>query len=1098
MAEQPRTQPVRVAQAGGLRRDRGKRPEAAGRKLYAGGAFTDTVDALNTPLRATMAGLGAVLNPAGGGFLSRYRNPNTSYGSLLREANPNLRKTKSGRVISGVAGFVGDVALDPSTYVGAGLFAKGAKATAAGRPVLGKALKIAGDPVGELALKPAAKVVGAGARKAASTRAGQAVARKAAPIVAGVRERGAQASAVKQVIRTERTKTGVNAANTARTVQKVKAVTTRAARKAGGGDPKKARAAEKTFREGVGRILDTGYDASTAAAKAARAEQAAALKKAKAETVTPARTKSARSAAKAGLFTRQADAAKAVHVRLSQRVEAIETEIAGHRARLLNTTDAAETRRIRTAIARREGQVKSLRPEVARAKTQADRLVAQRDKYQTIVTARKERADAARKTLTDPMEKAMRGRAETAAAEAAKAPALDAAVNDLAAKGFDPADIREALGLMQEAGNAMGEAGARAGLWSPATAARNRDVYAKRIYEKRLDPQSYLDSLRDDPVAFLREEARQHGGAGIDSGGGANPIGQARHHRKDLDETTREGLGEITDMVPRLIRGQTETGAAVARVGTLGELADRFAKTGISPEEQAASAAAAPRGNWIDAQNAKHGWKLPAHLEDVGLAPNRYVQAPRDAKYGDLAGKFVPHEVLRQFDRSIQGGGTGFGIVDAGMGAWKAMKVPYNPSTRVANRVSNAMRAFTEEGVSPLTYLRYAGRGAREQRGTGTIGALGDLGRRITGREAPVREPGLMYREAVETDPVFHGGLMGNDANTALRELEEPSRLGAIGNAARSFHRFVGDSYGRAENTDKVGLYMLFRDRGATPEEAAQKVRDTLFDYADAPRIAEPLSKMGMPFARYPSLAIPAEGRAFVNHPGRYTAMAHGVTEVEGMSDDPEQAGYEKQTMFGYQRHAPMVRMPWKDAAGRSVYADVGRFLPGGALLGGGNMVESLDPRNQPFVKLAAETLANRSTFTGRDITDTDLPKGVQLGDYARYIGEQTLPSLAPGGRYFNQGIRAGSGSLDAWGEPESFPRAFMRSSVGLTLRPVTPDRNEDLRAMEIDRREAAWLKRISEREMLGLPTSDLEAAMERDMARADTRYDAATTPHFR
>ena len=1136
------------------------------RRIFEGGTFSDVMDLVTMPARGSAALVGAALDPQARGLLGTLQEAkrrggyaDTNYRNVLREYNPRLDKTATGRAVANVGGFVADVALDPLTYAGIGLVKPLAAAAKSSKPVVriaakaGQALNDPLEAVGKLLLGAAKR-----------TKTGQ-------KIVLSVTERKALRAEVTKMLRKERIAVGQQQRETERAIQRILAETDSVV-KAAGGDKAAQRDLAGRIRNGVGRALDTGYDAAQAAAKAKRKEQSEALRK-KAADLKASKAKAAKSGQKASAFQqsqatlqsaadkqlRNLETAKSTIDELSRkhgelagqlkgatpekwgkaqgkygrwhtlakdhaeatdalvasesRRDALESaireqeEIVGRtRTQRANVRDEgkawpripeeatkaqSEIKRLRgelhtvqteikqartrfktanTALYRQSQLLKGEAPDVARTLAEharvADKLTTEigrkrgleqsaramgrtlsttetrAAKQATVAAERNTQAQILESELKDPMARAMRGREQLRAAQAAKNPALDEAIAQTAEEtGASEQAIRSMVEIAQESNNPLTDAGAQRGFWSPETAAYNRDVYAKRIYDRHVNPDQYLEGLRDDPAKFLREEARQTQGP-FPAGSGKNPMGRVLHKRKDLSADTREGLQQIEDIVPRLIRGQHETGAAIARQDTLDAVEDRFARRALTPEEEAFSAANAPSGGLSDL------------LENVGLSPNRMVQVPDQAKYGQLRGQYVPHEVLRTFDNFLANPRTGIRPYDATMGFWKAMKVPFNPPTRVANRVSNYLRAYNELGIDPVTWLRYAGKGARAQRDP----------------DSP------LLNLAMETDPVFHGGLMGTGFDQSLRMLEAP-RGGALGEAGRNLMDRIGHSYGRAETTDKLGMFQLLLDRGMDPETAAAHVRNTLFDYGEAPRAAVALSRWGvMPFARYPFLAIPRELAAFRAHPGRAATLAKGVNALSAVPGEDQTVNEERRTMHGFMGRQANIRLPYKDRAGRSLYLDATRFLPGGGLLNPENMVTTLNPlEGNPFLKMSGALTYNRDTFTGRDITDRNLPGSMQAADIGKYLAEQWMPPVAPGGVYGNQVIRAARGEKDREGVPYSLPAALGRAAFGLTARPVTVSGNLQSSGYEYEKAKRAWSARINKAARTGRDTTALQ-----------------------
>jgi len=164
-------------------------------------------------------------------------------------------------------------------------------------------------------------------------------------------------------------------------------------------------------------------------------------------------------------------------------------------------------------------------------------------------------------------------------------------------------------------------------------------------------------------------------------------------------------------------------------------------------------------------------------------------------------------------------------------------------------------------------------------------------------------------------------------------------------------------------------------------------------------------------------------------------ALSGGDEDKERKVLPDERAGW----IFGFL--APkLIRMPWNDAHGSPVFLDVRRFIPVGDIfdLGQTHSAIPLLPVAIPGGPLAvmAELIANRSQFTGRDITKEDTDTGLEATlKVFDHVFKAMAPNIVflPGTYAFKTVMDAGTGKTDPFGRERSIPMA-VASSVGVKL----------------------------------------------------------------
>lgn len=101
----------------------------------------------------------------------------------------------------------------------------------------------------------------------------------------------------------------------------------------------------------------------------------------------------------------------------------------------------------------------------------------------------------------------------------------------------------------------------------------------------------------------------------------------------------------------------------------------------------------------------------------------------------------------------------------------------------------------------------------------------------------------------------------------------------------------VGVQGGRAlnetiENNARLATYIHFRKDGLAPRDAAIKVKDTLFDYADLTAAERKYAKPTMAFYTFMRKNLGAHGRALAHNPGSLSVQAHLYNAVAAGGQD--------------------------------------------------------------------------------------------------------------------------------------------------------------------------------------------------------------------
>jgi hypothetical protein len=182
--------------------------------------------------------------------------------------------------------------------------------------------------------------------------------------------------------------------------------------------------------------------------------------------------------------------------------------------------------------------------------------------------------------------------------------------------------------------------------------------------------------------------------------------------------------------------------------------------------------------------------------------------------------------------------------------AFKAITYPFYPSGAVRDTYNNVMQAFLGVGVGAFARPFQAGRVLR--------GAADDV-IRLGEREFTAKELKTLAKDLGVIDP----SGMAYVQFTGERGAE---RAGLLSKARAK--------RGSVDNLTRSQLFINNIAAGMTPQDAAQVVKDFLFDYGELSAFDRDVMRRAMPFYVFPRKAIETYGKAVVKTPGRVVNLA--------------------------------------------------------------------------------------------------------------------------------------------------------------------------------------------------------------------------------
>jgi hypothetical protein len=543
---------------------------------------------------------------------------------------------------------------------------------------------------------------------------------------------------------------------------------------------------------------------------------------------------------------------------------------------------------------------------------------------------------------------------------------------------------------------------------------------------------------------------------------------------RDFTKDEREAMGEVDEARFAIARTLQRMVHDVEVGRYLEGLSQKFAKAD---------------GDEIDGAlvEASEHWHRAFKPGDWVKVPETKITGTSVAKYGKLAGKYLPGPIWNDVRFAVNGPFQPFGeVYGKVLSAWKVAKTALTPAVHMNNVMANLVMAdWHEVGAAHVGKALRIILAANQREGKGVLGSLGNVAASggIADREAALQIMNR-YRDA--------GGDIGSWATQEIaREqmaplldavLEELGRSGdasvqgQIGVMAALQHllhlklpeawsafkaskpatvagreaQSMIDLYQAEDDVFRLAAWLAAKERGLDDLRAGREARKSFLDYdINAPWI-DAMRRSAWPFISFTYRAVPMLFEIAGKRPHKLMKLAVlvGALNMLGvaMSGDDEDEDERRRRMLPEEKAGKvwgivpkLIRMPWDDKNGSPVYLDIRRFVPVGDIVDTGSTQAALPvpPGLMPGGPLVilGEVLMNKSAFTGKPIVlGTDTPTEVASKVFSHlYKGfVPNLPGL-PGTYATDALVNAGSGKTDAFGRQQSVAQA-VASSVGVKL----------------------------------------------------------------
>ncbi len=331
-------------------------------------------------------------------------------------------------------------------------------------------------------------------------------------------------------------------------------------------------------------------------------------------------------------------------------------------------------------------------------------------------------------------------------------------------------------------------------------------------------------------------------------------------------------------------------------------------------------------------------------VSDEAQAAGKQLYIPR-AIYEDMAsmGRRPPGSLLRGYD--------------AVNNFWKGSVTSIFPGFHARNAVSNVANSFLDLGVSALNPVR------RAESVAVLHGAEGEL----------VTKLGEQYSYAQLRNQFRRHGLEGGFSGRF--GIEENGLGRVVGNDNPLFRkgRQVGDAI---ESEAKMTHFLNSVRRGMTPEQAAARTKQFLFDYGNLSNFERDTVRRAIPFWTFMRKNVPLQLKMLATEPGRQAVFLKAFATP----GDPELLEREKRLWPEYVAQG-LAKQVGTDQDGNPLVLwgvglpieDLNKVLPSRRSTGsaiGATARNTFIGMMAPLARYAVEEATGTDTFSGRPLED--------------------------------------------------------------------------------------------------------------------------------
>lgn len=366
--------------------------------------------------------------------------------------------------------------------------------------------------------------------------------------------------------------------------------------------------------------------------------------------------------------------------------------------------------------------------------------------------------------------------------------------------------------------------------------------------------------------------------------------------------------------------------------------------------------------------------KIEDHYADLLFEKSNTLKALETNMHGQLAGKYVTKEVWEMMKGTFEPTKE---VGESVVLAFKHMKVVWNPASHARNAVSATIQNWWRLGIGPWRVDKYIDAYKELKNNGPLVQEMKKLG---------FNERSGAIAELVEN--YLQKSVMGDQVQSQLG--------GSVREVKRWFKhadKVMVNSYGHMDNVAKVAAFKHGIEQGLSKEAALKAAYEATFNYSEVTPFVHQMRRAiwGVPFITFALKSAPLVASTLANNPGRISVFGKARNDlfkaagVEGEQEAESLPDYMRDDMF-------VMRLPWKDAQGRSMMFDLSYIIPFGSMVNGDYLENPIGAN--PVLQLVKE-LSRNETFSGNRIfNETDDIETV-ISDVFIHVGKLYLPPNA-------------------------------------------------------------------------------------------------------
>lgn len=335
--------------------------------------------------------------------------------------------------------------------------------------------------------------------------------------------------------------------------------------------------------------------------------------------------------------------------------------------------------------------------------------------------------------------------------------------------------------------------------------------------------------------------------------------------------------------------------------------------------------------------------RIEMEYSDLLFKRKNILDSLNENARGQLAGKWMNKDTWAMLKESTDPSRQ---IGEPVIQHFKRAKVIWNFSSYPRNAMSAMVQNWWRLGMGPWKLGTY-------------IDAVKEL-----------RSNGPLLKEMKENGFSLRSGALGEVLTNYVNDLTLGKSIGGnfvnVKDKLKHVDRLLANTYGHIDNVAKIAAYKYGREvRGWNPQKAMEAAYEATYNYSQVTPFVHQMRRAiwGVPFITFNLKSVELVASTLKHAPQRISVFGKArnmLVEAAGVEGEQE-----AEVMPEWMKDAFMLRLPWKDGEGRSMYFDMSYILPVGAIMNGEYLK---NPIGQNPILQTVKELSQNKTFGGQRI----------------------------------------------------------------------------------------------------------------------------------